>query len=383
MDTESRSAADSIRSAIVAAQVEQAYRHLPVSLLAGLVNGLLLAYFLRDVIAHPALDIWLIALVIVTSARYAALRAYRSRTRSAFAQAPWRRYAVLGACAAGLLWGSAGLFLFHPSSIPHQVLLAFVLGGMVAGGIPLLAFLGPAYPCFAIPMVLPIAFRMLAAGDEVHVIMGLMILVFGGAMLASAAQVRRIFHDSVELQHQLSSSRELSHTLEQMLRVDELTGIANRRLFDDMLEKEWRRATRERTVLSVLAVDIDHFKAYNDHYGHPAGDECIRAVARTMSDTLHRPGDLAARIGGEEFAFLLPDTPIAGALRVSELIRQRVQALGLMHAGPDVKGPVTVSLGVASSENTDIGTAGDLLRAADKALYRAKNQGRNQVAVAD
>jgi diguanylate cyclase (GGDEF)-like protein len=213
--------------------------------------------------------------------------------------------------------------------------------------------------------------------------MGLMILIFGAAMLTAAVQMQRTFRESLELQHQLSSSRELSQALEQMLRVDELTGIANRRLFDDMLEKEWRRAKRERTVLSVLAVDIDHFKAYNDHYGHPAGDECIRAVARAMSDSLHRPGDLAARIGGEEFAFLLPDTPITGALRVSELIRQRVQALGLMHAGPDVTGPVTVSLGVASSENTDIGTPGDLLRAADKALYRAKNRGRNQVAVAD
>jgi diguanylate cyclase (GGDEF)-like protein len=290
---------------------------------------------------------------------------------------------VLGACAAGLLWGSAGFFLFHPSSIPHQVLLAFVLGGMVAGGIPLLAFLGLAYPCFAIPMVLPIAYRMLAAGDEVHVIMGLMILVFGAAMLASAAQVRRLFDDSVELQYQLSTSRELSQTLEQMLRVDELTGIANRRLFDDMLEKEWRRAKREHTVLSVIAVDIDHFKAYNDYYGHPAGDECIRAVARTMSDTLHRPGDLAARIGGEEFAFLLPDTPVGGAVRVSELIRRRVLALGLKHADPAVTGPVTVSLGVASSDNPGIATPSELLRAADKALYRAKGEGRNQVAVAD
>ena len=380
-DTGDRRAAASRAHAVAAAQVEQAFHQLPVSLLAGLVNGLLLTYILWDVMGHSILNVWLTALLAVTAVRYAMLLAYRRASSPEKTEQRWRRYAVVGACAAGIVWGAAGFFLFHPSSFPYQMLLAFVLGGMVAGGIPLLSFLGAAYPCFMIPMVLPISYRMFAVGDEVHSIMGMMILVFGAAMLAAAMQMRRFFRAMVDFELQLSHSREAGQALERMLRVDALTGIANRRLFDEMLAREWRRAKREGSVLSLIIADIDHFKAYNDRYGHPAGDECLRAVARAMSAVLNRPGDIAARIGGEEFAFLLPDTPPEGAARVGELIRKRVMELGLSHAAA-VSGRISVSLGLASSELPDIATPSDLLRSSDKALYQAKRQGRNRLAIA-
>jgi diguanylate cyclase (GGDEF)-like protein len=265
--------------------------------------------------------------------------------------------------------------------LPYQTLLAFVLGGMVAGGIPLLSFLGAAYPCFMIPIVLPISYRMFAVGDAVHTVMGLVVLVFGVAMLAAATQIRRFFRTTVDLWLRLSSSREASQALERMLHIDALTGIANRRLFDDMLGREWRRAKREDSVLSVITADIDRFKAYNDQYGHLDGDDCLRAVAQAMSGVLNRPGDVAARIGGEEFAILLPDTPIEGAARVGELIRKSVLDFGLAHAAT-VTGVVTISLGLASSAHAGIATPTDLVRASDKVLYQAKRQGRNRLAIA-
>ncbi len=381
LDSGDRTAAVSRERAVAAAQVAQGFRQLPISLLAGLANGLLLTYILWDVIEHATLHIWLIALLCVTVVRYVMLVAYRRASSPSDGERRWRLYSMFGACAAGIVWGAAGLFLFHPVSIPYQMLLAFVLGGMVAGGIPLLSFLGAAYPCFMIPMVLPISYRMLAFGDEVHTIMGLMILVFGVAMLAAASQMSRFFRFMVDLQLQLSSSREAGQALERMLRVDALTGIANRRLFDEMLNREWRRAKREGSVLSIITADIDHFKAYNDQYGHPAGDSCLRAVAQAMSSVLNRPGDIAARIGGEEFAFLLPDTPIEGAVQVGELIRKRVLELGLPHAA-GVSGVVSVSLGLASAEQTHAASPVDLVRASDKALYQAKRQGRNRLAIA-
>ncbi len=344
--------------------------------------GLLLAILLWPVIDRTRLIVWISALVLVNGGRLALLWAFKRAPRVGSDLAIWRRLFVLGACAAGLVWGAAGVLLFHPTSFVYQVLLAFALGGLMAGAVPLLSFLDRAYSCFAIPILAPISVQILAMGDRLHLFMGLMVLIFGFTMLATSARMRRFFQDSVELRAQLSVSIETSQELEQMLRIDTLTGIANRRLFDEMLEEEWRRAQRDGTVLAVIIADIDHFKSFNDRYGHPAGDRCLIAVAHAMRDALHRPGDLVARIGGEEFAFLLPDTPLPGARAVAEQVRRGVLGLGLRHEAPSVAGQVTVSLGLAVADDPAIASPDDLLRAADQALYRAKRGGRNQAAVA-
>jgi diguanylate cyclase (GGDEF)-like protein len=363
------------------AQVEQSFRQLPVALLANLANGLLLTFLLWDVTDRLTLLLWLVALVVVTAARSVLLRSYRRTPDRATNTRRWELHLQLGACSAGVVWGSAGLFLFVPASLPHQVFLAFVLGGMVAGAIPLLSVLGHAYACFAIPVVTPIAVQMLAVGDRVHIVMGLMILVFGLAMLAASAQLRRYFRESVSFRLQLSSAIEEGKTLQHLLGVDALTGIANRRFFQSILEKEWRRSKRDGTILSLITADIDHFKAYNDCYGHPAGDTCLTDIAKAMEEVVKRPGDITARIGGEEFAFLLPDTPLKDAVQLGELIRQRVLSLDLQHAVP--AGQVTVSLGVASSNEDGIDSPRDLLSAADRALYQAKRHGRNRLATTE
>ncbi len=366
---------------VLAAQVEHGYRQLPISLTVNLVNGLLLIAVLWEVTAPTLLFAWGAMLVAVTGARYAQLRAFKQRLRDAqFRYAAWLRYFVLGACAAGLVWGLAGVLLFHPESFAHQVFLAFVLGGMVAGAIPLLSSLDHAYTCFAIPVVLPIGLRMLAVGDRIHLIMGLLILIFGAAMFAASLQVRRLFDDERRLRQKLASSVEASLALEQMLRLDALTEIANRRQFEEELELEWRRAQRDGDALTVITADVDHFKEYNDHYGHPAGDECLVSLARTMADSLSRPGDLVARIGGEEFAFLLPRTSLSGGRSVAELVRERVLALNLPHEASTVAGQVTVSFGIASSDHAFVDSPAELLRASDMALYEAKRRGRNQIA---
>ena len=312
------------------------------------------------------------------------LRAFRNASQGArFRHDMWTHYFVVGACAAGFVWGAAGLLLFHPDSFPHQVFLAFVLGGMVAGAVPLLSSVERAYPCFAVPTVLPISAQMLAAGDHVHLIMGFLILVFGGAMLASSVQVRRLFRDSTRLRRELHRSIEEGHALERMARMDTLTEIANRRLFEEELEREWRRAERDNDTLSVIIADIDHFKEYNDHYGHPAGDRCLVRVAQTMASALSRPGDVVARVGGEEFAFLLPGTTRAGAESVAELIRRRILDLNIPHEASPTARQVTVSFGIASSGPTSASTPAGLLWASDVALYEAKRRGRNHIAAMD
>ena len=156
-----------------------------------------------------------------------------------------------------------------------------------------------------------------------------------------------------------------------------MTGLANRRHFDQVLAREWQRAGRERLPLSILLLDADCFKAYNDAHGHPAGDEVLKAIAACASANLHRPTDLAARYGGEEFAAVLPNTDINGAVQVAEGIRRAVMARGLPHGAAE-SGFVSVSIGVASTIPHDGDSAASLLERADAALYEAKRLGRNR-----
>ncbi|HTW85460.1 MAG TPA: diguanylate cyclase [Candidatus Sulfotelmatobacter sp.] len=159
---------------------------------------------------------------------------------------------------------------------------------------------------------------------------------------------------------------------------DALTGLANRRRFDEALALEWTRALRERSPLTVLIADLDHFKAYNDTYGHAAGDLCLRQVGGRLGACVQRPADLAARYGGEEFVALLPDTDLKGGIALGERLRTELASLTLVHAGSSL-GRVSASIGVASIvPDSSIG-AEQLLRRADEALYRAKRGGRDRV----
>jgi diguanylate cyclase (GGDEF)-like protein len=163
--------------------------------------------------------------------------------------------------------------------------------------------------------------------------------------------------------------------------VDGLTGIANRRYFDVALDRELRRAQRAKGELSLLLIDIDSFKAYNDHFGHQQGDACLTTVAQALAAKLKRPADVAARYGGEEFAAVLPDTSLEQARLHANAIREHVAALALPHA-PAAHWPmVTLSIGVASFDRERLHEVPALIEAADKALYAAKRGGRNRVVV--
>jgi len=167
-------------------------------------------------------------------------------------------------------------------------------------------------------------------------------------------------------------------TLEGVARVDATTRIANRRRLDEVLEEEWQRAIRQRVNLSILLLDIDHFKSYNDHYGHLAGDECLRLVAEVVGHTLRRSGDIVARFGGEEFAIVLPNTDAAGALETAEKIQLAIRSAAIAHAATG-KGVLTVSIGSATASPQREEPATALLAAADHALYQAKRGGRDRV----
>jgi diguanylate cyclase (GGDEF)-like protein/PAS domain S-box-containing protein len=160
---------------------------------------------------------------------------------------------------------------------------------------------------------------------------------------------------------------------------DGLTGVANRRHFDMEMEKELRRAKRNAGALSLLMIDIDHFKSYNDHYGHQQGDACLIKVASTLASTLQRPGDLLARYGGEEFVAILPETGATHAMQMAETLRSKIQELNINHAHAGTAKHITVCIGIASQDIIAPVESGELIGAADRALYLAKHAGRNRV----
>ncbi|KAF0183105.1 MAG: GAF sensor-containing diguanylate cyclase [Nitrospirae bacterium] len=160
---------------------------------------------------------------------------------------------------------------------------------------------------------------------------------------------------------------------------DALTGVANRRHFDNVYEAEWRRASREKQPLTVLFMDIDFFKAYNDVYGHQAGDECLKRVAGCLRGVLQRLGDMIARYGGEEFVAILPNTEIAGAIKIAETMREKLIEMQLPHEDSSIAPYLTISVGAATGKPKEAAASDVLLESADRALYQAKNEGRNRV----
>ncbi|MEO7365957.1 MAG: sensor domain-containing diguanylate cyclase [Sphingomicrobium sp.] len=191
--------------------------------------------------------------------------------------------------------------------------------------------------------------------------------------------------DIIFTMRDISERKALEIALEKIARSDGLTALANRRAFDETLDHEWRRAMRERTELSLLLIDVDHFKGFNDANGHQVGDDCLRTLAGTMRDTFQRAGDLTARYGGEEFAVIMPQTSQHRAVLMAQEYRRAVAALCLPNPSGLASKVVTVSIGAATAIATCGGTTdmpAGLLAAADAALYKAKAGGRDRVEAA-
>ncbi len=183
------------------------------------------------------------------------------------------------------------------------------------------------------------------------------------------------------LQESQRQLHEANVALEKLSSLDGLTNIANRRKFDYTLRQEWNRAMRNSSSISLIMLDIDFFKLYNDAYGHQGGDETLKAIACILKDMENRPGDLASRYGGEEFALILPETVLSGAAEIAYAVLDRVRAKRIRHKSSSICDILTVSIGVAIMTPPRDSQPDILIAAADKVLYQAKNNGRNQVVI--
>ncbi|MFZ5562806.1 MAG: GGDEF domain-containing protein [Thermodesulfobacteriota bacterium] len=194
-------------------------------------------------------------------------------------------------------------------------------------------------------------------------------------------EFRRAYLRAMKMKIDARHLEKLNRQLEELAVSDPLTGLFNRRHFDVHLAAEWRSALREQLPISLIFIDIDHFKPYNDHYGHPAGDACLKQIAGAITENVHRPGDASVRYGGEEFVVLLANTGMAQALHVAQKIQAHIQALTIPHESSPVSDCVTVSMGVASTVPVRDDSPFELLERADHAMYAAKTAGRNRICV--
>ena len=216
----------------------------------------------------------------------------------------------------------------------------------------------------------------IAAGGDDYIYKPVSDVVLG-AKIRAMQRIIQMRYSLLVLTRKLDTANQ---ELKRLTSLDGLTGIANRRHFDEVLLREWRRSMRQGAEFSILMCDVDFFKAYNDTLGHHAGDDCLRRIANALTAAMDRGGDLVARYGGEEFVIILPETSLAGGRVVAERMRQAIEALDLDHPTA-AGGKVTASFGLASGIAMPETDPSRLVKAADKALYEAKRAGRNQVCV--
>ncbi|MBK1705481.1 diguanylate cyclase domain-containing protein [Halochromatium glycolicum] len=231
--------------------------------------------------------------------------------------------------------------------------------------------------------------RELKADEAIHAIPVIFVTALDqaqdeakGLQLGAADYISKPFNPTIVRArvHNQVSLKLKTDLLEQIALQDGLTEIPNRRYFDRKLAQEWNRQSRHQQPLSLLMIDIDHFKPYNDHYGHGAGDDCLRRVAQALQQVPKRAADLVARYGGEEFVALLPETDSIGARQVAGRMQEAIHALALPHAYSPVADRITISIGASVSLAGQPATSSEALKqAADQALYQAKEQGRNRL----
>lgn len=343
----------------------------PIAVLANIVGGIVLFTGLSQAIPRESLTLWFAVLVLFNLTRYVLDSRLLAPTFSPEKIVRGRRYYLLVVFGSGLIWGAAGLLYFLPEQIEYEIFLALVLIGITAGSTALLSFHRFAFPLFMVPAIAPLGVQLLLNGSGLIVlVVGLSLPVYFIILTLLSHQIYNISQQSIVGQIE---QKRLAH-------IDHLTNMPNRRAFETYLNEEWRRGTRHHNPLSLIIADIDDFKHFNDHFGHAAGDQVLMALSNFLQRQVRRAADMAARIGGEEFAVILPSTPLEKARDLALTMRERLRT----DLPGDINrqlGAITLSFGVASCMPTVDGSLNELIECADRALYDAKHKGKDRVEV--
>lgn len=330
------------------------------------------------------IGIWVTVLLVANGIRFS-LNVYKKHNISGFNHNAWICQYILLTTLISAIWGSAGIMLYPNDALIQMVLLVLLLSVLVSTA-PLMMASRSAFHAQFVAILVPISTSMLLNYSETgYVLLITALFSLTLTILVASHYIHQVILELKDTQEELKLQAD----------TDQLTQIPNRRSFERSFKTEWRRSGREKQPISLLIVDIDDFKQYNDSFGHQAGDYCLKQIAQVINTAAQRPGDIPARIGGEEFAVLLPNTDKEGAMTVAERLRTQVNRLMIpRHA--EKEGNISVSIGVSSCapisidgnsdlENlkTDVVYPAMLMKSADHALYQAKNSGKDQIVCED
>jgi diguanylate cyclase (GGDEF)-like protein len=365
-----------------------------------------------------AITIWFGIYLLIYILRYFIVKRFNASQQDKQNYILIMRFHIISSVVAGLLWSAICIYLFYVYNTVESLYVLLVLGGLVAGAVATNIILMSVYYSFVLPATLPIIIFLLTHNSNQMNVSGIILLLFVIFITSCAYRLNKLVSDSLSYQFdnlqllddlekekiqvtrlysnlesnlakrkkaekQLILEKEKAEDLVKSLlaisTLDGLTGIPNRRHFDSILAKEWNRASRSKTSISLIMCDIDYFKPYNDHYGHQKGDNCLIQVAIMLQELARRDDDMAARYGGEEFAVILPTTTIDNAKDIAEQMRLAIQETCIPHKYSLTDNIITVSFGVATVIPQREQSSTILVSFADKALYKAKQLGRNRV----
>ena len=364
-------------------QLDSLLKHSPTVVLANFFLGIAnVGVFWQD-LNHNWLLVWSLILLAIMVFRVWLAINYKRANRALISQTRWHWWFVLSSFVQGVCWCVLGLYAVFNLEVSKLTILFVSISGLIGGSIATTSSSVQAFVAFSAPSLFPIALMMFYSEQSTARILGLLALAYFTLTVRAALDINSTMLHSIgnrkELEDAKKQAENLAAELYKLSTQDALTGVANRRGFDETLEKEWRRASRKNIGLSLLMVDVDYFKKYNDHYGHPQGDECLKKVADILTEQASRTADYVARYGGEEFAIILPDTAINKALVIANRICRGINSGGIEHKASQVSDFLSVSVGVAHLNSDKSNTQLDLVKRADEALYEAKAHGRNRV----
>jgi len=355
-------------------EVRARSEHLRVSLrhsifvfLGNLAGSVTLVVGLWGTAQRSLLIIWMLVIIVFNVARQLVWRRFPTGFIGEAETHRWEMRFMASVAISGVLWGAAGGLFYVADQAEQGLFLALMIVGMCAAATASLSYHRIAYPVFLLPAITPIMLHLISDEKLTANAVGFVIPFYFTLLYLLSQEIYRAAHESI-----------LGHINSQYQAMfDHLTGVANRRAFEEALDREWYRAMRDRHVLSLVIADIDNFKLCNDTYGHEIGDRVLKSVAALLEQHIRRGADLVARIGGEEFAIILPDTDLKGVVALAENIRMGLRKLA--NSNHKEIPEVTMSFGVSSLVPDSSIDARLLFSQADAAVYKAKRKGKDRI----
>ncbi len=268
------------------------------------------------------------------------------------------------------MWGLAA-FIIWPEPVEYRAFLTAILLGVVAAGGVMLSIHRNSFYLYCLPVAIPVSFQLVVDGGRLERVLAALIVVYCVLLFIAVHRLATAYMSGLVIRLRMQA----------LSRIDALTNLANRRGFDEYLSEMWQNSMRSKQPLGLMIADVDSFKNYNDHYGHPRGDQALIQTATLLARVASRGTDMCARVGGEEFAIILPSTEIEGTRKIAEEALKAFHEAAIPHAGSP-KGILTVSMGFASTTPVPEDSISAFITRVDQALYKAKDLGKDQIAQA-